>query len=384
VLTSNRLTRSFVLVAGVAAALTGASCGGDDEPSAGTEARNEQPAQTTDSTTDVDTNEIPETPPIESPHPVTSDIKKLRRAFLADDIPGICKYMTSSAKRSAGIAVHSQPTTCERDVRKLFKTIEKGGGFEHEGGPRVTGMTLDPGGRARVLMALGQQLIEAPMAKTGGEWKLDSFFGTRTADATRFVKQVRQRPFPAAVPADALGDTTVKVRDAAGKPCPELSDKQFPQLSGGCEIHAASDQPLDLSVLTLFGRFPFDPCTISYRVLADRQGRTWTDTFDATGDPKKTACGDVNACFTKSGTPLPWKGRLRSDGEGGFIHRMNMCLNTCVGTFTGDLVMTMKPDGKGWRTEPSNGGGPTGFRFEGPMSIRANGIEIEGGGIPSF
>ena len=92
---SNRLIRSIVLAAVVAAALAGASCGGDDEPSAGTEARNEQPPA---QTTAADTEEIPETPPMESPHPVTTGIKKLRRAFLADDIAGICKSMSPAAK----------------------------------------------------------------------------------------------------------------------------------------------------------------------------------------------------------------------------------------------------------------------------------------------
>jgi hypothetical protein len=374
---SNRLTRPIVLAAVVAAALAGASCGGDDEQSAGSDARKDRPpAKTTADTTTSLEESIPPEPPPESPHPVTTSIKKLRRAFLSDDIPGICRLMTASAKLSAGLAVHSKPTTCTRDVRKFFKTIEKGNGWEHEGEPRVTGMSFKPG-KATALMSLGQGLIEVPMAKVGGEWKLDGFFGTSREQATTFAANVRKRPFPAAVPANALADTSVKVRDAAGGPCPELSEKSFPQISGGCEVHAAGRAPLQLSVLTPFGAFDFEKCTISYRVLADRAGRTWTDTFDATGDPDG-ACGDVNACYSKKTQALlPWKGRLRSDGEGGFFHRMNACVNTCVGSFTGDMLMHMRPEGKGWRTEPVNGGTQAGFRFEGPLTIQANGVEIE-------
>ncbi|HYJ00056.1 MAG TPA: hypothetical protein VEX36_10320 [Thermoleophilaceae bacterium] len=375
---SNRLIRSIVLAAAVAAALAVASCG-DDEPSTGTEARNEQPPRTTDADAALS---IPETPPPESPHPVTSDIKKLRKAFLADDVAGICRLMTSSAKIGAGTAVHSQPTTCVRDVRKLFRTIEKGNGWEHEGEPRVTGMSVE-GRRAIALMSLGQQLVQVPFSKVGGSWKLDGFFGTPREEAVRFAREVRRRPFPAAVPENALGDTTVEVRDAGGSPCPPLSDSQFPQGAGGCEVHAASQAPLQLSVLTPFGDFAFDKCTISYRVLADRAGRTWTDTFDATG-PTTGACGDVNACFDKAGASVPWKGRLRSDGEGGFFHRMNACIFTCVGSFTGDFVMHMRPEGKGWRAEPMDGGGQTGFRIAGAVNIPANGVEIEGAGDPTL
>lgn len=374
----NRFTRSIVLVALAAATLAGTSCGDDEEPSAGTEARNERPSKTT-ATDELD---VPQTPAVESPHPVTSNIKRLRQAFLDDDVAGLCELMTKSAKVGAGTAVHSTPTTCTRDVRRLFNTIEKGNGWEYKGQPRVTGLSLD-GNDATVLMSLGQALAEVPMAKVDGQWKLDSFFGTRREHARRFAATARGRPFPAAVPADALGDTTVKVRDAAGSPCPALSDQEFPQVSGGCEVHAASSIPAQLAVLTPLGYFAFEKCSISYRVLADRAGRTWTDTFDATGHPD-SACGDVNACFDKDGTLVPWKGRLRSDGEGGFIHRMNACVNTCVGSFTGDLVIRMRPQGKGWRAEPVNGGGQTGFRFAGPLTMPANGVELEGAEIRSF
>lgn len=371
----NRLVRPIVLAAAIAAALAGASCG-DDEQSSGSQASKDAPAKTT--TAETETDVVPSEPPAESPHPVTSDIKKLRRAFLAEDIPGICRLLTDSAKHSAGIAVHSTPTTCTKDVRKLFKVIDKGNGWEYEGMPRVTGMTVK-NGRATALMSLGQRLIEVPMAKVDGEWKLDGFFGTPRELAVSFAEEGRSRPFPAAVPENALGDTRVAVRDAEGAPCAELSDKQFPQIAGGCEVHAVSVEPLQLSVLTPFGSFDFEKCTISYRVLADRAGRTWTDTFDAVGDPNG-ACGDVNACFDKKETLLPWKGRLRSDGEGGFYHRMNACLFTCVGTFTGDFVMHLTPDAKGWRAEPLNGGTQTGFRFEGSLAIQDRGIEVEGTG----
>lgn len=372
---NNRLTRSIVLAAVVAAALAGASCGGDDEPSAGTEARDEQPPRTTA----ADTLSVPEVPPAESPHPVTRDIKRLRKAFLAEDIAGICALMTQSAKIGAGTAVHGTPTTCARDVRKLFRTIEKGSGWEYEGRPRVTGLSTKRN-EATALMSLGQRLMRVPFSKVDGHWKLNGFFGTPREHVTRFIKKVRRRPFPPAVPYDALGDTTVRVRDASGSPCPALSDDEFPLGSGGCEVHAASPAPMQLAVLTPFGIFDFAECTIGYRVLADRAGRTWTDSFQVNG-PTDGACGDVNACFTKAGVSMPWKGRLRSDGEGGFVHRMNACISTCVGSFTGELAIRMRPEGKGWRLEPIEGGGQTGFQLDGALTMQANGVEIEGAGV---
>lgn len=373
----NRLTRPLVVAAVVAAALAGSSCG-DDEPSADKRDQAAKAADATDSTA----ASTPQTLAPESPSPVTSGIQRLRRAFLADDIPGLCESMTAGAKVAAGKAVHGEPTTCVRDVRKLFRTIEKGNGWEHEGEPRVTGLALD-GREAIALMSLGQQLAEIPMAKVDGRWKLDGFFGNPQEDVDSFVRNVQRRRFPPARPENALGDTTVKVRDAAGSPCPKLTDEQFPQVAGGCEVHAASNAPLQLSVLTPFGDFKFEKCRISYRILADRAGRTWTDSFDAAG-PDTSACGDVNACFDKDSALLPWKGRLRSDGEGGFYHRMNMCLATCVGPFVGDLAMRMYPEGRGWRVEPMEGGGQTGFHFDGRLSINAKGVDLEGAQAPSL
>jgi hypothetical protein len=385
VLRSNsRFIRVIVLAVVVAAALAGSSCGDDEQPTAD-EARNDRPAETTGAAPSSTDEELPTSAanlPAESPHPVTRALKRIRKAFVANDIEGLCDLMTEPAQLSAGRSVHGTPTTCPRDVKRLFGAIAKGDGWQHKGLPRVTGMTLD-GNEATALVALGQQLAEIPFAKVGGRWKLNGFFGSPTSHAERFVAEIRNAPWPPARPADALGDTRVKVRDAAGGPCPKLSYGAFPQGAGGCEIHAASEAPIELSVLTGMGDFTLEKCLISYRVLADRAGRTWTDTFAASGAPK-SACGDVDACFTKKGTLMPWKGRLRSDGEGGFIHRMNMCLNTCVGSFTGDLVMHMQPEGKGWRTEPVNGGGQSGFRFEGPLTIVANGVEIEGAGIGGF
>lgn len=363
-LSSNRLTRSVVVA--VAAAVVGVpACGGEDEQTAGRQLER-QPR-------------VPQPLPPESPHPVTTAVQDLRRAFLASDYEGICARMTAAAKREAGSAAHSEPTTCVPDVRKLFGLIEKGDGWRNRGEPRVTKLTLE-GDQATATVALGQQLADIPFVKEGGEWKLNGFFGGPLKRAESYQRRVQRTPFPAAQAPSALGDTTVEVRNRDDDACPDLSEAQFPVITGGCKFDVSSGKvPLTMSLLTIFGDFQFERCRLDYRVYADGAGRTWIDRIEVNGDVDG-ACGDVNACYSKEGAVLPWKGRLRNNGDGSFIHRIDMCLRTCVGSFTGDLVVRMAPEEDGWRAEPLNGGGQTGFRFDGPLAVADDSLDVRATG----
>ena len=51
------------------------------------------------------------------------------------------------------------------------------------------------------------------------------------------------------------------------------------------------------------------------------------------------------------------------------IHRMDMCMSTCVGYFTGRLDMRLARDESGWRAFPVDGGGDTGFRIVSPLRV---------------
>jgi hypothetical protein len=130
---------------------------------------------------------------------------------------------------------------------------------------------------------------------------------------------------------------------------------------------------MPLTMLTPFGDFQFERCSIDYRVRVDSQGRTWTEDFEVNGGPRSVACGDVNACYDRSRESLvPWRGRLYPDEEGGFVHRMDMCLRTCAGYFIGELEVRMDEEDGAWSARPVDGGGDSGFRFDDPLKVRTD------------
>jgi hypothetical protein len=294
---------------------------------------------------------------------VAEAIDRLQRAFLADDYDGLCAGMTREASRHAGQAAHGEVTTCGRDVRRLLALIRKGGGWRHAGAPRVVDVEAD-GSHATATVALDRHWqARIPLTRAGGRWQLSGFFGAPPRRAQQTVGSIAASRFP---PAEG---TEAEVVDAAGTPCPDLSTEQYPVISGGCRIDLSS-RVGPLSVLTPFGYFKLDECSIDLRIRVDGSGRTWTEAFEVSGPPESVACGDVNACYEATGQLIPWRGRIHPADDDGFLHRVDMCLRTCVGNFIGELTFRFSRVDGGWRAEPVDGGGDTGFRFDGPFRVR--------------
>jgi hypothetical protein len=304
--------------------------------------------------------------PPEPIHPVTDAVNELQEAFLASDEKRVCARMTAAARNQMGQIGHEDPTRCPRDLHRVLGMIEKGGGWRHKGQPRVADVeTHKDQGVATITRDDGWR-AGLPFSKRSGAWKLDGFFGVSPEDATRVAASIRKASFPAAASAG------VEVSDKDGA-CPRLSDTRFPRVSGGCQLKMSSGRDLRMTALTPFGDFKFDDCSIDYRVRVDRSGRTWTTGVDVYGHG--AACGDVNECVDQHEL-VPWRGRIRRDGNGGFVHVMRVCLRTCVGFFAGTLRMRLSHDDDGWRAELADADGNTGFRFAGPLAVRSDGLEI--------
>lgn len=304
--------------------------------------------------------------PPEVRHPVTQAIDRLQRTFAQRDYSGFCALVTPTAARDAGEAAHGDATTCKRDVRRLFDLIRDGGGWRHVGAPRVIDVT-QRGDTATALVALDRRWqAQVAMARRDGRWRLDGLFGTPRRPALRISDSTPDSEFP------PPRGTPLEVSGSDDALCPDLSEAGYPKTAGGCRLRLTGAMA-PLTMLTPFGDFQFERCSIAYTVRVDSSGRTWTEDFDVDSNRETTACGDVNACYDYDLEDLvPWRGRLHASGDDTLVHEMDMCLSTCVGYFVGKLEMRLERDDDGWRATPINGGGDTGFRFDNPLTVKGD------------
>ena len=175
--------------------------------------------------------------------------------------------------------------------------------------------------------------------------------------------------------------------DEDGEPCPELQERfggDVRHATGGCtfEWFGAKHQPVTVS--TLFGDFVLSDCNLGISLRVDSQGRTWTtDTNLGASTGGTSACGDVYRCTSDPGaeerTPgleWPWRGRMSSDGNGGLVHHIALCWETCVGFFTGDLELRIRRDGKSWRAELQDDLDTSGFTLDQSLKVFKGGFDV--------
>jgi len=301
--------------------------------------------------------------PPEIQHPVTEAIDRIQHAFEERDYKTLCALVTPRAARDAGEAAHGDATTCRRDVYRLFDLIHEGGGWRHAGAPRVTAVTED-GDRATAVVALDRRWqAQVELARRDGRWQLDGLFGTSLQRAVAVAAGVPDSTFP------TEQGKPLAVANGDNAPCPDLSDANYPTISGGCRLRVTG-KVAPLTMLTPFGDFRFDRCSIAYTIRVDSSGRTWTEDFDVVGEVE-SACGDVSACYDpKVNGGVPWRGRIHRERDDSYVHQMDACVRTCVGNFVGALNMQLEDGDDGWRATPIDGGGNSGFRFDNPLSVR--------------
>ena len=135
---------------------------------------------------------------------------------------------------------------------------------------------------------------------------------------------------------------------------------------------------IKLTIGTAFGRFEFGECQLSYRLLVDENGRAWTNSVELSGAGNvNNGCADVQPCELEQGSVLPWRGRVSATQAGRFVHRMDVCLDTCIGFYAGTLSMTLARDERGWRAVASHAGvGASGLTLDGTARLRTAGLHI--------
>lgn len=281
----------------------------------------------------------------------------LQRAYANRDWARACERMTEHAKTQAGLIAHGERDTCVRDLREAYGVI-KGG--MRKGRPPEPGDVEVQGNRATATIPVAGQSSEVPLAKEGGRWRLDTFFGTPAGETNRAATRLRTGPFPAATGEPA------EIVSPSGSSCPSFFEEGYPEISGGCLIKVTADE-VTLSIATPFGDLRFGDCMIDFTSFVDSSGRSWTPIFDVQGKVNN-GCSDVHECTGEDGGKLPWKGRIVSTGDGRAVHRIDACFNTCIGFYAGVLSFGLERDGDRWKVIAADTQvGESGLRFDGPL-----------------
>lgn len=344
---------TLAVVAALAAAGVAGGCGGDDEVGLAAEDRQK----------------------------IEASLEALQAGFAADDIARMCRHMSVDAHELAGAAVHGLGSDCEPGVERLLNLIRKNGGLARSAQqPALVGVGADGAAATVTVKDADGARVGLPFKRERGRWKLDSFFGSAPQRITHAASRAAAAPFP------RRHGGLVEVTHRNGQDCPALRpalDGPIKRVGGGCKLRIYTDAGIPVHVATPFGTFKFADCQMYMDIRVDSSGRTWATDLMFNSLRSDDGCGDVYQCTADpvadqrlEPQELPLKGRLGTDGEK-IRHVTSVCLETCVGFYAGELTIDLRRDGRGWRARASEAGvGDSGFRLDGALRVRANGLDI--------
>lgn len=322
-------------------------------------------------------------PTLEEPSPeraVARVVRRMQAAFAAGDLGGVCEYLSEKAKLQVGTAGHGTPSTCRYDVARWLPTLREGGFYDDD--TDVVAVEL-VGDRAVATVAKDlRHQVDVYFRRIDGAWRLETFFGEPDQRARNYPGEVEQGAFPPAVGPPVLAS------DARGNPCPRLDAAAFPRVSGGCTFSVSTPRAATLTVATAVGELDLSDCLIHYQARVDAQGRTWIDRFAIDRDVGEfNACGDVYSCLMDADvdnpadtSQIPIRGRLVSTGGAGFVHKIDICVASCLGYFVGRLDITFVHGSRGWRAEAADASvGRSGLRFDTPFEVETRGLQLRAG-----
>jgi hypothetical protein len=189
--------------------------------------------------------------------------------------------------------------------------------------------------------------------------------------------------FTQAVTATAADVTVWDSSKSAAAKCPEIDDSNPRKAKGGCVARAKTGSPIQVLVRSMVGDLVFGKCVYPHALRIDAAGRTALDIGKVDG-PRP--CNDIRPCWSKEPTPfdnqpfLTWNGQLRTDANGVLHNDVDVCLETCMGRFTGTVDMRMERTADRARATISNELlGMTGMELDGYWNVELPGIEIRSG-----
>lgn len=183
-----------------------------------------------------------------------------------------------------------------------------------------------------------------------------------------------------AATATAAGVTVWDTSKDTAARCPAIDGSNSHKAKGGCAARAKTGSPIQVLVRSMVGDLVFGKCVYPHALRIDGAGRTALDVTKVDG-PRP--CNDIRPCWSKEPTPfdnqpfLTWHGRLRTDPDGSLHNDVDVCLETCMGRFTGTVDMRVTRTGDRARATISNELlGMTGMELDGHWSVELPDIEI--------
>lgn len=109
-------------------------------------------------------------------------VRELEEDLAAGRVAAVCDRLTERAARQIGSVGHRRtPTTCVRDLREFLYVTSAADGevpLRRAPMPEVVATRIDRGGASAVAtVTLGGDPFRLRLAREGGRWKLDDFFG---------------------------------------------------------------------------------------------------------------------------------------------------------------------------------------------------------------
>lgn len=320
---------------------------------------------------------------------IRSTVTSLQGALAEGDLAAACSELTEDAQRHVGDAGHDPPTTCERDLLLIYRSLEKGEGLREPARRKIASIAID-GDRAQVTVtANGGPAFAVPVAHEDGDWKVDALYGDIPGGSQddNFINPGEGEPRatrptippppgqPRPVSTEPTTGVTVRGTQRGGsRRCGRLTPDGK---GGGCGgVFIRSNGQIEFTVRTLAGDLPFARCLYNYYLRIDGDGRTTMDGILSGGE---NPCNDVRPCLNRRKTDWPpWRGRIRRLPDGGYVHRIAACVDTCLGQFEGTLTMPLARHGRVWRaTIDSTQVGDSGYLYgDGEWDWRIPGLAI--------
>lgn len=265
---------------------------------------------------------------------VAMTLDRLRQQLDDGDFAAVCKGMTGQARMQATGQLRTR--RCGDELARLLAPGRRSTSRVRSGRRDVLSVRVSDD-RARATVSLNRWVAGVVrLIESDGDWKLAAL-------------TVRPRSKTSWAQLNADSQSFSDFREAIGRDglCPAVS-REGPGPGGfmydGCTLRI-STQAARLVLLTALGDFEVANCRASYGLYIDSANIIGQDVVFSGGP----SCRKIVPCPEGTGVGLWGGNRMRYDHTIAVL-RLNVCLNTPVGTMRGPQIVSVGHRGSDWTT----------------------------------